>query len=107
MAATWLEVAESLIAAAHAQLPADADLNTRKQALGAARTNFFRSTSWGRKCWQKAARHYLDQYRQLPPAGLPLFGPSPLERRKAKTADALMKRHLSRIPTPPHFGGLK
>jgi hypothetical protein len=84
MASTWTEVAAGIIAAAHDKLPPEADLKARKRALNEARTPFFRQTSWGRKCWEKAARNYLDQYRQLPPAGLPLFGPSPLERARAK-----------------------
>lgn len=79
---SWRGAAEAIIGRVHANLPADADLASRKKALRQARPYEFSQTSWGRKVWQKAQRSYLVKHglkpRQKPPLSLgaddaPLF----------------------------------
>ena len=81
----WQTTAASAVAEVHRNLPADADLATRKRALRAARPWEFASTSWGRKVWAKHSRKYLEEFG-LPPlkAKAAEEHMSPLERLMAK-----------------------
>lgn len=85
----WQATASHTIGEVHRNLPADADLATRKRALRAARPWEFASTSWGRKVWAKHSRKYLEKF------GLPSKKAkavedhlSPLERMMAKAKEA-------------------
>lgn len=79
---TWLDDARGVISKIHAELPADADLATRKRALREACPPWFRSTSWGRKVWPKACKEYLSRLNGEPKsdAAIPEGHLSPLER---------------------------
>lgn len=75
---TWRDGAVAIIGEVHNALPADADIKARKRALREACPHEYRSTSWGRKVWGKAATAYLTKM------GMPKRGStipmSPLER---------------------------
>lgn len=81
----WQKTASSVVDRVHSELPADADLATRKKALRAARPWEFASTSWGRKVWAKHSRKYLERFG-LPPLKAKTVEEhmSPLERMIAK-----------------------
>lgn len=82
---TWRDGAIQIIGEVHNALPANADIKARKLALREACPHEFRSTSWGRKVWGKAATAYLlkmGMQPRSPKAGAPL---SPLERLMAKS----------------------
>lgn len=69
----WQKTAARIVDEVHRNLPADADLATRKKALRAARPWEFASTSWGKKTWAKHSRKYLEKH------GLPPLHPKPIE----------------------------
>lgn len=79
---TWMDEARAAINRAHAALPADADLPTRKRAMRAACPGHFRNTSWGRKVWPKAVKEYMKQFEPVAKsdAAIPAGHISPLER---------------------------
>lgn len=79
---SWMDQARAVIERAHAQLPADADLATRKRAMRSACPAHFRSTSWGRKVWPKAVKEYLKRFEPVTKsdASIPVGHLSPLER---------------------------
>ncbi len=81
----WQKTASSVIGEVHRNLPADADLATRKKALRVARPWEFATTSWGKKVWAKHSRTYLEKFG-LPPlhSEAPEQHLSPLERLMAK-----------------------
>jgi hypothetical protein len=81
----WQNTASSVIGEVDRNLPAEADLATRKRALRAARPGVFGSTSWGRKVWAKHSRKYLEKFG-LPPLKAKAVEDhlSPLERMIAK-----------------------
>lgn len=81
----WQNTAAATIAAVDRNLPADADLATRKKALRAGRPWEFASTSWGKKVWAKHSRKYLEKFG-LPPLKAKAVENhmSPLERLMAK-----------------------
>jgi hypothetical protein len=89
----WYGTAKAVISKAVADLPADADLATRREACLKAKPHEFASTSWGRKVWARAQREYLVRYGYIPKtvlrAGEPLL--SPLEKAK-KRAEMLASR---------------
>lgn len=76
---TWRDDAIAIIGRAHDALPADADLKARKRALRDACPHEFRSTSWGRKVWGKAATQYLLKHG-MKPRGADKLPETPLER---------------------------
>jgi hypothetical protein len=84
MPTTWTDEARAHIALAVRELPDDADLKTRRAAIRKARPHHFSATSWGRKCWARAAREYLVRFGYVPrsASAMPLL--SPLDRAKAK-----------------------
>lgn len=75
---TWRERAWKYIAAATKDLPADMPLKDRMKVVDDACPAGWRTTSWGRKSWQKARREYLIPFGYKPrtkkkdpsPAGL-------------------------------------
>lgn len=84
---TWRDDAIRIIGAVHDTLPPDADIKARKRALRAACPHEFRSTSWGRKVWGKAASAYLTKMGMPQKAkALPL---SPLERMMQRSSQLL------------------
>jgi hypothetical protein len=85
----WQKTAASVIGEVHRSLPADADLETRRKALRAAKPYEFAVTSWGRKVWAKHQRKYLEKFG-LPPLGAKVAKEhlSPLERLMAKSKAA-------------------
>lgn len=81
----WQKSASHVIGEVHRNLPADADLATRKKALRAARPWEFASTSWGKKVWAKHSRKYLERFGLSPlKATAVQEHMSPLERLMAK-----------------------
>lgn len=82
----WQKTAASVISEVHRSLPADADLQTRRKALRAAKPYEFAVTSWGKKVWAKHQRKYLEKFG-LPPLGAKAAQEhlSPLERLIAKS----------------------
>ncbi len=82
----WQTTAASVVAEVDRNLPADADLATRKRALRAARPWEFGSTRWGRKVWAKHSRICLEKHG-LPPLKAKAVENhmSPLERLVAKS----------------------
>ncbi|MBB3743855.1 hypothetical protein FHX10_003354 [Rhizobium sp. BK591] len=81
----WQKTASSVIGEVHRNLPADADLATRKKALRAARPWEFASTSWGKKVWAKHSRKYLEKFGLPPKTKAVEQHLSPLERLMAKS----------------------
>lgn len=69
----WQKTASAVIGEVHRNLPADADLKTRRRALLAAKPWEFSATSWGTKVWAKHQRKYLEKF------GLPPLHPKPIE----------------------------
>jgi len=82
----WQKTASSVIGEVHRNLPADADLATRKRALRGACPWEFASTSWVKKVWAKHSRKYLEKFG-LPPLKAKAVEDhlSPLERLMAKS----------------------
>lgn len=76
---TWRDTAVAIIGEVHNALPTDADIKARKRALREACPHEFRSTSWGRKVWGKAATAYLKKFG-MKPIGADKLPLSPLER---------------------------
>ncbi|TAX45974.1 hypothetical protein ELI02_30160 (plasmid) [Rhizobium leguminosarum] len=81
----WQKTASGVIGEVDRNLPADADLVTRKRVLRVARPWEFASTSWGKKVWAKHSRKYLEKFG-LPPLKAKAVEQhlSPLERLMAK-----------------------
>jgi hypothetical protein len=84
--ATWRDEAIQIIGEVHNALPAGADIKTRKRALREACPHEYRSTSWGRKVWGKAATAYLTKMGMPSTVSRPLLPLSPLERLMQKGA---------------------
>lgn len=79
---TWRDLAIETIRQVHAELPKEATLQQRKDALFAAYP-FGQREFTPYKVWNQEKRKYLAQFG--PPPG-PLFNPqSPLDRAKAKS----------------------
>jgi hypothetical protein len=66
MRSDWQADAKAMIAAIHAELPADATLVQRRSELRKAASSFHMGTSHGKKTWSKHARVYLEKHGQLP-----------------------------------------
>jgi hypothetical protein len=82
---TWYATAKWHIAKLTEELPADASLGERKQALRPNnRPHEFVVTSWGRKSWQRAQKDYLAQFGPKSDAQVPPKHLSPLERMMAR-----------------------
>ena len=86
---TWMDDARHLIAKIDAQIPADADLKTRKRALRENAWRLHQGTSWGKKVWSKAAREYLAKHGAKSDAAVPPKHLSPLERLMATSLPGL------------------
>jgi len=91
----WQKTASAVIGEVHRNLPADAELATRKKALRAARPWEFGATSWGRKVWAKHSRKYLEKFGLPPIKAKAVAQLSPLERAKRATEDHELKLRLS------------
>lgn len=79
MQGTWRDGAVAIIGQVHNALPADADIKARKRALREACPHEYRSTSWGRKVWGKAATAYLTKMG-MPSRAKAELPMSPMER---------------------------
>lgn len=105
----WYGTAKSIIATVHGNLPADADLVTRREACLRAKPWEFATTSWGRKVWARAQREYLVKYGYVPKNDPRTVGEqgmrpllSPLERAKAATEEhqanvARIQSHMAQL----------
>lgn len=80
----WRENAERLIAAIHAELPADADLKARRKALRGAGWPAHQGTAWGRKMWGRCVREYLSRYMPRDQVGSLIFSPTRLDLANAE-----------------------
>ena len=99
----WLGTAKSIIATVHDNLPADADLVTRREACLRAKPWEFATTSWGRKVWARAQREYLVQFGYVPKNAQRTVGKSDMEALKSPLDKAKARaEHLaSAIPGSP------
>lgn len=73
---TWAQNAGAELAELDRTIAKDTPLAERRRLVNEA-GHFWRSTSWGRKTWGRAARQYLESYGQ--PKGYGLKKPSPAE----------------------------
>jgi len=94
MTSAWRDKIDMLILRLHDQMPADADLKTRRKVLRENAWLGHEGTSWGKKVWSKAVREYLERFglpRRQPRTDLPLL--SPLEKARRKGVDRMVRLH--------------
>jgi hypothetical protein len=64
--ATWREECQLFLRRMDEELPPDATIEQRKEALRKRAHEFHQGTSWGKQVWQQERRKYLAKHGDFP-----------------------------------------